>query len=72
MFLILSLYRGSIRRFMSSVRLTFYSTVQRLYEDMTHTNMPKIFLKGISVQLMAQLTQAVVIEHMPTFISKMK
>lgn len=31
---------------------------------MTHASMPKVFLKGVSVKLMAQLTKAVVVEHM--------
>lgn len=49
---------------MASARFTFYSTIQRPYEDMTCASMPKMFLKEISVQLMAQLTKAVVVEHM--------
>lgn len=69
MFLILKLYRGGIRLFSGhrypAVRFTFYPTLQRPYKDMTciHVSMPKTFLKGISSQLMAQLTTAVVVKH---------
>lgn len=31
---------------------------------MTHASMPKMFVKEVSVLLMAQLTKAVVVEHM--------
>lgn len=47
---------------MASVRFTFYSIVQT--PEMWHASMPAMFLKGMSVQLMAQSTKAVVVEHM--------
>lgn len=75
MFLTIRLYRGSIRLFSGhrypAVRFTFYPTLQRPYKDVTwiHVSMPKKFLKAISVQLMAQLTTAVVVKHTQTKIN---
>lgn len=46
------------------VLLLFHSAETIRRHDMyIHVNMPKTFLEGISIQVMAQLTTAVVVKH---------